>query len=60
MTPLGSRNKRMLDREIEQGMGIGKGMDPLKLADELYQRAESRKVRFMCACLRALGASTCV
>ena len=40
----GSRNKRMLDKEIERG--IGKGMDPMRLADELYQRAESRKVCF--------------
>lgn len=40
--PVGSRNKKMLDREIERG--IGKGMDPLELADELFQRADSRKV----------------
>lgn len=48
----GSRNKRMLDKEIERG--IGKGMDPMRLADELYQRAESRKV---CFALLQLGQS---
>lgn len=36
------RNKKLLDREIERG--FGKGLDPLKMADELFQRAESRKV----------------
>ncbi|CAN0520891.1 unnamed protein product [Ectocarpus sp. 12 AP-2014] len=35
------RNKQLLDREIERGSG--KALDPFKLADELFQRAESRK-----------------
>ncbi|CAM9296025.1 unnamed protein product [Scytosiphon promiscuus] len=35
------RNKKLLDREIERG--FGKGLDPLRMADELFQRAESRK-----------------
>lgn len=41
----------MLDREIERG--VGEGMDPLKLADELFQRAESRKVCLMFARTRS-------
>lgn len=36
------RNKRHLENEIARGMG--KSLDPLKLAEELYWREEGRKV----------------
>lgn len=42
---LNRRNKQLLDREIERGSG--KALDPFKLADELFQRAESRKVNLL-------------
>lgn len=37
------RNKRHLENEIARGMG--KSLDPIKLAEELYWREEGRKVR---------------